>query len=61
MAPSVLDRKGGDQIFSQPFRDDHFCVDPRLALGPDGRVGLSVLDQTEGKVVLVSFRGAAGE
>lgn len=58
VALSVLDLKSGDQVFSQRFRDDHFCVDPRLALGPDGRVGLSFVDQTEGKVVLVTYRSA---
>jgi hypothetical protein len=60
VAFAVLDLDTGKEIYRERFRDDHFCVDPRLAVGAGGKVGLAFRDQTAGQVVLVTFQLAPG-
>ncbi|HZF12162.1 MAG TPA: hypothetical protein VFE33_25525 [Thermoanaerobaculia bacterium] len=53
---ALLDLAHRQLVFEEHFGKSNFCREPRLALGHDGNVGFSYLDQTAGQRVLVHYR-----
>lgn len=53
---AVFDPEGRDIAFEERLGEGHFCEQPQVVTGPDGRFGLAYFDATESKRVLVDYR-----
>ncbi|MEO6195811.1 MAG: hypothetical protein ABIS20_22555 [Thermoanaerobaculia bacterium] len=53
---AVFDLASRRVIFEETFHADHFCKDPRVLVGSEGKIGFAFRDETAGQAVLVSYR-----
>jgi hypothetical protein len=53
---SIFDLASRRVIFEEVFHADHFCKDPRVLVGPGGKIGFAFRDETMGRAVLVSYQ-----